>query len=148
MADEVMVMYGGRAVEFGTTRQILTHPEMPYTWGLLSSVPDVTADPDARQIREILAWREANRDIGVEFSTFHRFFDALENKDYAAALKFYEQAEPLTADPGLVAFNKGATLIRLGRHREAELCYLRCLQDRAAPAQRRSQGAPPVRSDR
>jgi peptide/nickel transport system ATP-binding protein len=50
MADEVMVMYGGRAVEYGTTRQILTHPEMPYTWGLLSSVPDVTADPDARLI--------------------------------------------------------------------------------------------------
>ena len=50
MADEVMVMYGGRAVEYGTTRQILTHPEMPYTWGLLSSVPDVTADPEARLI--------------------------------------------------------------------------------------------------
>jgi len=50
MADDVMVMYGGRAVEYGTTRQILTHPEMPYTWGLLSSVPDVTADPEARLI--------------------------------------------------------------------------------------------------
>jgi peptide/nickel transport system ATP-binding protein len=50
MADEVMVMYAGRAVEYGTTRQILTHPEMPYTWGLLSSVPDVTADPEARLI--------------------------------------------------------------------------------------------------
>ena len=50
MADDVMVMYGGRGVEYGTTRQILTHPEMPYTWGLLSSVPDVTADPEARLI--------------------------------------------------------------------------------------------------
>ena len=50
MADEVMVMYAGRAVEYGTTRQILTHPEMPYTWGLLSSIPDVTADPNARLI--------------------------------------------------------------------------------------------------
>jgi peptide/nickel transport system ATP-binding protein len=50
MADDVMVMYGGRAVEFGRTREILVHPEMPYTWGLLASVPDVTADPDARLI--------------------------------------------------------------------------------------------------
>ena len=50
MADDVMVMYAGRAVEYGSTRQILTHPEMPYTWGLLSSVPDVTADPEARLI--------------------------------------------------------------------------------------------------
>ncbi len=48
MADEVLVMYGGRCVEQGPTKQILVHPEMPYTWGLLSSVPDVTASTDAR----------------------------------------------------------------------------------------------------
>jgi peptide/nickel transport system ATP-binding protein len=50
MADKVLVMYGGRAVETGPTKLILTHPEMPYTWGLLSSVPDVTASTDARLI--------------------------------------------------------------------------------------------------
>ncbi len=50
MADEVLVMYGGRAVEYGSTKQILTAPEMPYTWGLLSSIPDVTASTDARLI--------------------------------------------------------------------------------------------------
>jgi peptide/nickel transport system ATP-binding protein len=48
MADEVLVMYAGRAVETGPTKLLLTHPEMPYTWGLLSSVPDVTASTDAR----------------------------------------------------------------------------------------------------
>jgi peptide/nickel transport system ATP-binding protein len=50
MADEVLVMYAGRAVEHGPTRELLTHPEMPYTWGLLSSVPDVRGDTDARLI--------------------------------------------------------------------------------------------------
>ena len=50
MADDVLVMYGGRAVEYGTCRDVLTRPEMPYTWGLLSSVPDVTADTSARMI--------------------------------------------------------------------------------------------------
>jgi peptide/nickel transport system ATP-binding protein len=50
MADEVLVMYAGRAVEYGATKTLLTHPEMPYTWGLLSSVPDVQADTDARLI--------------------------------------------------------------------------------------------------
>ncbi|GAA3831508.1 ABC transporter ATP-binding protein [Nocardioides panacisoli] len=50
MADDVLVMYGGRAVEYGPCTDILTHPEMPYTWGLLSSVPDVTADTSARMI--------------------------------------------------------------------------------------------------
>jgi peptide/nickel transport system ATP-binding protein len=50
MADEVLVMYAGRAVEYGACKEILSHPEMPYTWGLLSSVPDVTASTDARLI--------------------------------------------------------------------------------------------------
>jgi peptide/nickel transport system ATP-binding protein len=50
MADDVLVMYGGRAVEYGPVSEILTHPEMPYTWGLLSSVPDVAGDTSARMI--------------------------------------------------------------------------------------------------
>jgi peptide/nickel transport system ATP-binding protein len=50
LADTTMVMYAGRAVEYGATREILTHPEMPYSWGLLGSVPDVTGDADARLI--------------------------------------------------------------------------------------------------
>jgi peptide/nickel transport system ATP-binding protein len=48
IADEVLVMYAGRAVEHGPTRELLVHPEMPYTWGLLSSVPDVKGDTNAR----------------------------------------------------------------------------------------------------
>jgi peptide/nickel transport system ATP-binding protein len=50
IADQTMVMYAGRAVEYGATREILTHPEMPYSWGLMGSVPDVTGDADARLI--------------------------------------------------------------------------------------------------
>jgi peptide/nickel transport system ATP-binding protein len=50
MTDDTLVMYGGRAVEYGKTSEILTHPEMPYTWGLLSSVPDVQGDTNAKLI--------------------------------------------------------------------------------------------------
>jgi peptide/nickel transport system ATP-binding protein len=50
MADEVLVMYAGRGVEYGATKELLTHPQMPYTWGLLSSVPDLLSDPEARLI--------------------------------------------------------------------------------------------------
>jgi peptide/nickel transport system ATP-binding protein len=39
VADEVAVMYGGRIVELGPTSIIYDQPEMPYTLGLLSSVP-------------------------------------------------------------------------------------------------------------
>lgn len=44
VADHVLVMYAGRSVEFGTAQQVLANPRMPYTWGLLSSVPSLTAD--------------------------------------------------------------------------------------------------------
>jgi peptide/nickel transport system ATP-binding protein len=50
LADQTMVMYAGRAVEYGATREILTHPEMPYTWGLLASIPEVGGDANARLI--------------------------------------------------------------------------------------------------
>ena len=50
MTDDTLVMYAGRGVEYGATKEILTHPEMPYTWGLLSSVPDVTGDTNAKLI--------------------------------------------------------------------------------------------------
>lgn len=38
-ADRIYVMYAGRIIESGTTEDILTAPEHPYTKGLLRSVP-------------------------------------------------------------------------------------------------------------
>ncbi|MCL2780552.1 MAG: ABC transporter ATP-binding protein [Actinomycetia bacterium] len=37
--DDVLVMYGGQCVEMGTVEEIFYHPQMPYAWGLLSSMP-------------------------------------------------------------------------------------------------------------
>jgi peptide/nickel transport system ATP-binding protein len=37
--DSVVVMYGGQCVEQGAVEDIFYRPEMPYTWGLLSSLP-------------------------------------------------------------------------------------------------------------
>ena len=39
MADHVLVMYGGKPVEFGTAEDIFYRPLHPYTWGLLESLP-------------------------------------------------------------------------------------------------------------
>ncbi len=39
MADDIMVMYGGRAVEQAPKREILLHPRHHYTAGLIRSVP-------------------------------------------------------------------------------------------------------------
>jgi peptide/nickel transport system ATP-binding protein len=39
LADDIMVMYGGKAVEYGPAKTVFTDPEHPYTWGLLGSMP-------------------------------------------------------------------------------------------------------------
>ena len=43
LADEVLVMYGGSAVEHAPVREIFYEPQMPYTWGLLASIPQISA---------------------------------------------------------------------------------------------------------
>ncbi|MET8469680.1 ABC transporter ATP-binding protein [Streptomyces sp. NPDC006422] len=46
MADDLLVMYAGRAVERGSVREVLKQPQHPYTWGLLGSMPRLTSDID------------------------------------------------------------------------------------------------------
>lgn len=41
MADRVCVMYAGRIVEVGTCEDIFYRPAHPYTWALLSAMPDL-----------------------------------------------------------------------------------------------------------
>ena len=41
MADRICVMYAGKIVETGTTEEIFLQPAHPYTWALLSSMPDL-----------------------------------------------------------------------------------------------------------
>ena len=41
MADRVAVMYAGKIVEYGTEDDIFYDPRHPYTWALLSSIPDI-----------------------------------------------------------------------------------------------------------
>ncbi|MGW1212250.1 dipeptide ABC transporter ATP-binding protein [Streptomyces sp. NPDC002499] len=43
-ADRVAVMYGGRVVEYGRTRELFARPGMPYTAGLIGSVPRLDRD--------------------------------------------------------------------------------------------------------
>ncbi|MFC9504021.1 ABC transporter ATP-binding protein [Streptomyces sp. NPDC057002] len=48
VADDILVMYGGRRIEYGTTREVLKQPQHPYTWGLLQSMPHLTGDVGER----------------------------------------------------------------------------------------------------
>ena len=39
IAHDILVMYAGRVVEAGPKRELFYDPQMPYTWGLLGSIP-------------------------------------------------------------------------------------------------------------
>jgi|HubBroStandDraft_1064217.scaffolds.fasta_scaffold79109_2 oligopeptide/dipeptide ABC transporter ATP-binding protein len=52
LADRVLVMYAGRAVENGTAEDVFYKPSMPYTLGLLGSLPRLDSDGTER-LRQI-----------------------------------------------------------------------------------------------
>ncbi|WP_066368342.1 ABC transporter ATP-binding protein [Herbidospora mongoliensis] len=39
LSDDILVMYGGKCIEYGAADDIFERPEHPYTWGLLGSMP-------------------------------------------------------------------------------------------------------------
>ncbi len=41
MADKIAIMYAGKIVEYGTADDVFYDPKHPYTWALLSSMPDL-----------------------------------------------------------------------------------------------------------
>lgn len=46
VADYIDVMYAGRIVEKGTANEIFYDPRHPYTWGLLSAMPDLDTEDE------------------------------------------------------------------------------------------------------
>ena len=46
VADYVNVMYAGKIIEKGLTNEVFYDPKHPYTWGLLSAMPDLETDDD------------------------------------------------------------------------------------------------------
>ena len=46
ICDDVLVMYGGAMVEYGSAEAIYARPAMPYTRGLLASLPRIDSDPN------------------------------------------------------------------------------------------------------
>jgi oligopeptide/dipeptide ABC transporter ATP-binding protein len=53
MADRVAVMYGGQIVETGSVDEIYYQPRMPYTWGLLESIPRLDQRRGSRRLQPI-----------------------------------------------------------------------------------------------
>ena len=54
ICDRIIVMYGGKIMEEGTTEEIFYEPHHPYTMGLLNSVPKVTGEASKERLVPIL----------------------------------------------------------------------------------------------
>jgi len=48
LADDILVMYAGRASEYAHADDIFNAPQHPYTWGLLGSMPRLDREPTQR----------------------------------------------------------------------------------------------------
>ena len=81
MADRVAVMYAGKIVEYGTAEEIFYDPRHPYTWALLSSMPDL----DTKEKLESIPGTPPNMIYPPKGDAF-----APRNK-YAMAIDFEEQ---------------------------------------------------------
>ena len=44
LCQKVAVMYAGRIIEYGTVREVFSHPVHPYTIGLLNAIPKLTGE--------------------------------------------------------------------------------------------------------
>ena len=82
VADRVAVMYFGQIVEFGTSQDIFYHARHPYTWALLSSLPQL--GEKGENLYSI---------SGTPPSLFHKVTgDAFANRNpYALEIDYYEE---------------------------------------------------------
>ncbi|MBQ2804983.1 MAG: ATP-binding cassette domain-containing protein [Clostridia bacterium] len=81
MADRIAVMYAGKIVEYGTADDIFYDPRHPYTWALLSSMPDL----DTKEKLEAIPGTPPNMIFPPKGDAF-----AARNK-YALQIDFEEQ---------------------------------------------------------
>ncbi len=71
MADRVLVMYAGRAVEEATVGELFAHPRMPYTRALLNSIPRVDRDGGTRRRLEAIDGQVPDPRVALPGCAFH-----------------------------------------------------------------------------
>ena len=89
MADRIAVMYAGKIVEYGTAEDVFYDPRHPYTWALLSSMPDL----DTKEKLEAIPGTPPNMIFPPKGDAF-----AARNK-YAMEIDFEEQPPMFEISP-------------------------------------------------
>lgn len=106
MADYVNVMYAGKIVEVGNVEEIFYEPCHPYTWGLLSAMPDLETADDRLYSIPGSPPNLLHEPVGDAFAARNRFAMVIDKKaepplfkvsetHYAATWLLHPDAPPL-----------------------------------------------------
>ena len=71
MCDSVTVMYAGSIVEKGSIEAILSRPRMPYTIGLLHSIPTIDDESEHRDVLPIIPGQVPDPNLHFDGCRFH-----------------------------------------------------------------------------
>ena len=71
MCDAVTVMYAGSVVETGSIEDILSRPRMPYSIGLLHSIPTIDEGADRRDVLPIIPGQVPDPNLHFDGCRFH-----------------------------------------------------------------------------
>lgn len=82
ISDRIAIMYSGQIMEIGTASEVIFNSQHPYTWALLSSMPDVNKGDSLETIRGSVA-TNLNDVLGEAFAP---------RNNYAMGIDFMEEA--------------------------------------------------------
>ena len=71
MCDAVTVMYAGSVVETGSIEDVLSRPRMPYTIGLLHSIPTIDEEAGRREVLPIIPGQVPDPNLHFDGCRFH-----------------------------------------------------------------------------
>jgi len=71
MCDDVTVMYAGSVVETGSIADVLSRPRMPYTVGLLHSIPTIDEESNRRDVLPIIPGQVPDPNLHFDGCRFH-----------------------------------------------------------------------------
>jgi len=130
MADRVAVMYAGKIVEVGTANEIFYDPRHPYTWALLSSIPDIDSHEKLEAIPGTPPYL-LNPPKGDAFAARNKYALAVDFKEeppffrisatHYASTWLLDKRAPKVNKPKIVSQRIKASLERAGVTNESEL---------------------------
>ena len=129
-ADRVAVRYAGKIVEVGTANEIFYDPRHPYTWALLSSIPDIDSHEQLEAIPGTPPYL-LNPPKGDAFAARNKYAMAIDfvqeppyfkiSETHYASTWLLDKRAPHVEEPKIVSQRIKASLLKAGVKNESEL---------------------------